>query len=144
MHRNRKLRNYFIYPEFQFKFILLIMAISLVAPVILLGFQLNLFRTQIQNGQMMNLPPTHPYFVFYDLFQSQSLLMFAVAVGISFVMSIVLGIFVSHRVAGPMVKLKKHFEVIAQDKKNDAPVNFRENDFFKEVAEAYNLKFKNR
>ncbi len=141
MSKNRKFKNYLIYPQFQWNFILLIMGISLVAPVIMLVFQLNLFRTQIQSGQMMNLPETHPYFVFYNLFQNQSLLIFAIAVAISFVISFLLGLVLSHRVAGPIIKLKKHFDLVAEDEKNDGPVVFRENDYFKEVAESYNLKF---
>ena len=55
-----------------------------------------------------------------------------------------LGIVISHRVAGPMVKLKKHFENVAQDPEKDSPVHFRDNDFFKEVCAAYNLRFEKK
>lgn len=117
------------------------MGVSLVAPVILLGFQLTLFHQQMNDEYVVNLPESHPYIVFHNLFQEQSIMVFMMALGISFIISFVLGVVISHRVAGPLVKLRKHFENVAADQQNDTTVHFRENDFFKEVATAYNLKF---
>ena len=142
MNKNRKFKNFFIYPEFQFKLIFVIIGIALIAPLILLVFQYLSFREQIKNGQMMNLPDTHPYFVFYRQFQEQSLTLFGITMLVSFIICFILGIVISHRIAGPLIKLRKHFEQIALDEKNDKPISFRENDYFKELAESYNLKFK--
>lgn len=144
MQKNRKLKNYIIYPEFQWKLILLLMGVSLVAPVLLLSFQMLLFHQQLNSAYVIDLPESHPYLVFTNLFQEQSINIFFIAIAISFVVSFVLGVVISHRVAGPMVKLKKHFENVGEDKLNDTTVQFRENDFFKEVALAYNLRFKDR
>lgn len=144
MNKNRKLRNYFIYPQFQLKLIAIIMAISLLAPVIIFAFQSFSFNQQIKNGQMMNLSENHPYFVFYKEFQSETLFVFAVSVAINFVFAFVIGLVVSHRIAGPLVKLKKHLNHVSQENEKDHPVYFRDGDFFRDVAEAYNLRFKKK
>ncbi|MGZ3691766.1 MAG: hypothetical protein ACXVAX_09690 [Pseudobdellovibrio sp.] len=141
MQRNRKLRNFVIYPEFQKKLILIIMNIAFIAPVIIYAFQTLAFRQQIKNGQMMNLPETHPYFIFYNEFQRNTLNVFMISVGISFLLSLIIGLVISHRIAGPLLKLKQHFEAVAQDPANDKPIKFRDNDFFKDLADSYNLKF---
>lgn len=144
MQYSRKLKNYLIYPQFQWKLIFLFMGVSLVAPVLLLTFQLFLFHRQLNDAYVASLPDSHPYLVFLNLFQEQSILVFMIALSISFVISFVLGVLISHRVAGPLVKLKKHFENVGQDSLNDTTVQFRNNDFFKEVAAAYNLRFEKK
>ncbi len=141
-NKNRKLRNFIIYPQFQVRLIIIIMAISLLAPVIILTFQLYSFHQQIKNGQMMNLPETHPYFVFYNEFQEKSIFAFGVAVAVSFCCALFIGLVVSHRIAGPLVKLRRHLEAVGQDPSQDKALQFREGDFFRELADAYNTKFK--
>lgn len=120
------------------------MGVALVAPVILLTFQLSLFYQQLNDPYVRALPESHPYLVFHNLFQEQSILVFVVGISISFVISFVLGILISHRVAGPLVKLRKHFENVAQDAQNETSVHFREGDLFKDVATAYNLRFEKK
>lgn len=120
------------------------MGISLVAPVILLTFQLSVFYQQLNDPYIKALPESHPYLVFRDMFQEQSILVFAIGISISFIISFVLGILISHRVAGPLVKLKKHFENVAVDMQNETSVHFRDGDFFNEVASAYNLRFEKK
>ena len=144
MHENRKFKNYLIYPQFQWRLILLMMGVSLVAPVILLSFQLSVFYQQLNDPYVKALPESHPYLVFHNMFQEQSIFVFIVGISISVLISFILGIFISHRVAGPLVKLKKHFENVATDVQNETSVHFRDGDFFKEVAHAYNLRFEKK
>jgi hypothetical protein len=141
-NKNRKIRNFFIYPQFQTRLIIIIMAISLLAPVIILSFQIFSFNQQIKNGQMMNLSETHPYFTIYYQFREQSIYAFSIAVAVSFACAFLIGLVVSHRVAGPLVKLRKHLETVGENPGKDEPLKFREGDFFRELADAYNTKFK--
>ena len=120
------------------------MGVSLVAPVILLSFQLSVFYQQLNDPYVKALPESHPYLVFHNMFQEQSILVFAIGISVSLVISFLLGILISHRVAGPLVKLKKHFENVANDIQNETSVHFRDGDFFKEVAHAYNLRFEKK
>lgn len=120
------------------------MGVSLVAPVILLSFQLSVFYQQLNDPYVKALPESHPYLVFHNMFQEQSILVFAIGISVSLVISFILGILISHRVAGPLVKLKKHFENVASDIQNETSVHFRDGDFFKEVANAYNQRFEKK
>lgn len=118
------------------------MTLSLVAPLVILIFQMMTFQQQINSGHMMNLPEAHPYFVFYNEFKQKALDAFLIALGISFSLTFVVGLLISHRIAGPLVKLKKHFENVAENQAHDGAIHFRDHDFFTELARAYNLKFK--
>jgi hypothetical protein len=52
----------------------------------------------------------------------------------------ILGILYSHRIAGPLYRLKKHMDAIAAGEEA-RPLFFREGDFFQEIPEAYNSHF---
>lgn len=118
------------------------MGISLLAPVIIFAFQTLSFHQQIKNGQMMNLSENHPYFVFYNEFQDKTLFVFGISLILNFFFAFIIGLVLSHRIAGPLVKLRKHLVKIADPNEKDHPVYFRDGDFFKEIADAYNLRFK--
>ena len=120
------------------------MAISLLAPLIIFSFQTYSFAQQIKNGQMMNLPESHPYFVFYNEFQEKTMFVFMISVGVSFLLAFVVGLVVSHRIAGPLVKLKNHLQKVANIEEKDHPIYFREGDFFRDIADTYNLRFNNK
>jgi sensor histidine kinase YesM len=141
MVTQRRLKNLLIYPQFQLKFIAIICSISLIAPVLIYFFQYLAFQDQIKNGQMMNLAEGHPYFVFYYDFIKRAFTVLLITLGVSFFASFVIGIFVSHRIAGPLIKMRKHFEGIAKGDFEEHAIYFRDKDYFKELAEAYNLKF---
>ncbi|MCC2679645.1 MAG: hypothetical protein K0R29_2221 [Pseudobdellovibrio sp.] len=116
---------------------------SVVPLVILFVFQLRLFNEQIKSGQLSELPETHPYFVFMNTFQSQFMNMFGLAVLASVITCFILGVIVSHRVAGPLVKITDHFDRIADGTEEDKEIKFREGDFFHDLAKSYNKRLKN-
>ena len=138
----RSFKNYFIYPSFQWKVILMFMLVSVVSPLILVFFQLQMFNEQMKSGELSELPESHPYFVFLKSFQDQFLVMFGFSVLASFVVCLVLGVFVSHKVAGPLVKIRNYFDRVGDGLEEEKEINFREGDFFQDVATAYNKKFK--
>lgn len=47
------------------------------------------------------------------------------------------GIFLSHKIAGPLFKLRKFLKNLGENQSNDK-LYFRDGDYFKEVAEDYN------
>ncbi len=141
MRESRQFKNYFIYPSFQWKVIVLFMLVSLISPLILVFFQLQLFQEQMKSGELSNLPDTHPYFTFLKSFQEQFLVMFGFSVLASFVICFFMGLLVSHKVAGPLVKIRNYFDRVG-DGEPEKEISFREGDFFQDVAAAYNRKFK--
>ncbi len=141
MEKQRSLKNVLIYPEFQLRLITIISVISLIAPLLIYFFQYSAFQDQIENGQMMNLSEAHPYYVFYFDFQQRMLTVLFTTLLISFLTSLIVGLYVSHRIAGPLIKMRKHFEAIGRGDYEDHAIYFRDRDYFKDLAQSYNLKF---
>ena len=98
------------------------------------------FQRLRNQAQAAGLQSDHVYFQFIRDRQAElnfiSGLTFLLVLCIVFVVGLIL----SHRVAGPMHRLKKHFEMQAATELL-SPVAFRNGDYFQEVAEAYNLQF---
>ena len=141
MHTQRRLKNFLVYPEFQLRIITIISSISLVAPLLIYFFQYAAFQDQIENGQMLNLSEAHPYYVFYYDFQQRMLTVLFTTLLFSFFLSVLVGLYVSHKIAGPLLKMRRHFEAIGRREVDEHPIYFRERDYFKDLAFAYNSKF---
>jgi hypothetical protein len=74
--------------------------------------------------------------------------LFGIAAGVILITSTIAGVLFSHRIAGPIYKLQKHFNGTAKSH-GYSEVRFRKGDFFQELADAYNnhlpnSKVKNR
>ena len=76
---------------------------------------------------------------YHEFFQSWSAMMFLMAVGlVLFLVCVgILALLYSHRVAGPVYRIKRCMEMLADDQPV-ADVRLRRNDEFKELAEAFN------
>lgn len=84
------------------------------------------------------LPPLHPVVQALDLQRENLISTFVIVALFSALVVISFGLAFSHRAAGPMVKLKRHLSQVVQGETLE-DVQFRQDDFFKEVAEVFNL-----
>jgi hypothetical protein len=127
-----------VYPQFQ------LILISVNSILILGSFGLTLweasrtFKEFQQIGQTIRLPENHAYFKLID-FQASSLysnmiLAFFAAIALSAVVTLVL----SHRLAGPIVRLRSYFLDIAKTGKVRGALNFRHGDYFGDLPTAVN------
>lgn len=126
-----------INPKFQLSFMahMAVMALFVVG-VIFFANQL-FFNEFHQQGRALGLPPEHVFYQFLNEQQRTMNWIFGLtAFGVTGVIS-VMGLYLSHRVAGPMYRLLRHFEA-SSDGEKAAQVKFRERDYFQEVAEACN------
>jgi methyl-accepting chemotaxis protein len=130
-------KSYLINPAFQWRFVTFMLAIALVTILVFYAANLYFFLNFIGIGRELNLPPDHALFRFIA---EQRRTMNIIFVATSFVAGIVIvggGILLSHRVAGPLHRLRGHLDRVAES--GDAkPVIFRKGDFFPELAEACN------
>lgn len=83
------------------------------------------------------LPATHPVLQALDLQKENLISTFVIVALFSALVVISFGLAFSHRAAGPMVKLRKHLTQVVQGETLE-DVQFRQDDFFKEVAEIFN------
>ncbi len=140
--RPRIRSNLLVYPQFQMALILVNILISI------LTFGINLFQTSrafdrfYELGHSIQLAPDHAFFKLIELqgnrVYSYMIWSFLIAIGISCLMMTLL----SHRLAGPIVRLRSYFRDIAAKGKIQSELKFREGDFFSDLPEAINSALK--
>lgn len=140
--RTHKRKVYLINPRFQLTFVGYFMFFSIMAAVIYYVSIVIFFRKFAAIGMEVGLPADH---VFFKFISDQQHTMDIIFLATSIVMVLALcigGILLSHKVAGPVYRLSKHFketppgEMISE-------VKFREGDFFPELPVAINDFLKN-
>ncbi len=133
---NRR-KKYLINPKFQYRFILATL-IPNVASLVLFYVMIDLYFIKlIRDGKDLGLPEEHPYFM---LLRDQSLLMnkvFIVVAICTTLFFLIWGVIFSHKIAGPLYRLRAHFDENAGSREM-RKLSFRPGDFFLEIPEAYN------
>jgi len=134
-------RSFLINPSFQYRFMAWIGALG-VSVVMLMHLSHSWFFYQLKKQAVQaGVPPAHPFYSFIsDRQEEMGWIALACFLGI-LVVSAVFGLVLSHRIAGPMYRLRRHFETVAKTGVH-TPLKFRDHDFFLEIPEAYNLQFK--
>lgn len=95
-----------------------------------------------QQGVALGLPADHIFFQFIRSQQIQMNWIFALTATLVAVAISIWGLLMSHRVSGPLYRLKIHLEKMTASG-NLSPVKFRDKDYFPELAESFN-KFMTR
>lgn len=135
-----------INPRFQLRLIGWMWITSVLTVAVFYGSLSYFFWSFTQRGVTLGLPSHHVFFEFMREQQVQMNWVFLVTAILVWVVILIIGWVVSHRVAGPLHRLMKHFQDVA-DGKTINDVTFRTNDYFSEVAESYNRQlsyFRNR
>jgi hypothetical protein len=136
-----KRRVLLINPKFQLQFMAWSASTTVIAVLVMHAAHLWFFRNLRNLALQSGLPENHVFFQFIRDRQSElNLITLVTFVGLTILLS-VFGLFFSHQIAGPMYRLRKHFEEVGRTGKH-TPLKFREGDFFQEIPEAYNLQFK--
>lgn len=133
----RALKNYLIYPKFQLSLVIIGILISALT-FFILSFEINQsFNYLTSIGQQLNFKSDSGYFKLLDS-QKNILTKNLIFVGlISAVISSIISIYISHRIVGPIYRLRKYF----QDAKTEGvktPLKFRDNDYFEDLPETIN------
>jgi len=137
-------KQYIIFPKFQ---LVLIAVNSIVYLTILLfiGLQSYLaFQSLKHMGVAAQLDSTHPYYRFLDLQASTVYSHLTLAFLVGFLVSTLVTIYYSHKLAGPLVRLNKFFsdirslDVRTQDPNSVRPLNFRKGDYLADLAPVIN------
>jgi hypothetical protein len=134
-------RNFLINPKFQLSFLGYTLGVSVATIAIFYLADAYFFWKFRQLGQGLGLPSNHVFFQFLDEQKSAKDVYYAITAGVAFAFLTVCGLLLSHRVAGPLYRLRKHLDMVAEGK-TVSDVRFRKGDYFPEVADAYNLQMK--
>lgn len=138
--RNRRLfPQILIYPKFQ------LMLVAAQTGVLATGFALIALEARKSysilraTGADVNLPAGHPYFDFVEMQASTVYSHLAWAFVVVFALSTIATLFLSHRLAGPIVRLTRYFEQIRDERAvPEYALKFRDGDFFEELPAVVN------
>ena len=127
----RKFKNMFINPKFQLRFLGWFVGIFLFTNVTLYSTTFLFYYRLKEKALNVGIPNGHIFFKFLNdqkedldqLFIGLSIVNFLILIGVTFL--------ISHRIAGPIFKLKK---MLAEDNQDSEEFKLRETDFFQELA----------
>jgi hypothetical protein len=136
---NRKKSSILINPKFQWTLIGYASAVAVLILIAVYGLFSFGFHEFTLIGAQAGLPADHVYFQFIKMQEGtfhRVLLVLALVVALILVVG---GLVVSHKIAGPVYRMKKEFT----EMQNKTPVelkkiHFRKGDFFPELADTYN------
>jgi sensor histidine kinase YesM len=135
--RPYKRKVYLINPKFQIRFILYFFGLLLINTVTYYSMVYISFEKFNQQGAEAGLPSGHIFYRFIEqqfsffnvAFLSFTVLMFAIF--------LVTSLLISHKISGPLYRLRKNLDEMAE-KKELFDIKFRDKDFFQEIPESFN------
>jgi len=130
-----------INPRFQVMFMSYMVVMTAVAIGIFYGANVYFFNEFRQMGMALGLPGDHVFFQFLTEQRTRMNVIFGVGSLCAFGALSLSGLFLSHRVAGPLYRLNKHMKDVAAGR-TLRDVKFRKKDFFPELADSYNDQLK--
>ena len=98
------------------------------------------YANLLNEGVSAQLDPDHPYFGFVKYQSGMVYSYLGIAFFIAFLLSTIASIYISHKVAGPIVRLRGHFRRISEGAAIEK-VAFRKGDFFSDLPEEINKAF---
>jgi hypothetical protein len=137
MHKNRKLKNYLVFPKFQLTLVGVNLFIMTVCYGLVFYQVYDSFAHLTQVGVRLKLPADSAFFKLIDHQQNAIQSKLILAAAISYLVSFVLTVIISHRVSGPLFRLKSYF-IDMKENGYSKDLNFRDNDYYSELPEVIN------
>jgi hypothetical protein len=134
-------KNFLINPRFQLKFLAYTIGVAIFAIAAFYASDAYFFYKFRELGKGLGLPDDHVFFEFLAERKAQKNVYYAVTATSVIGILTVWGVLMSHRIAGPMYRLRKHLNSVATGETKE-DVRFRTGDYFSEVADAYNMQMK--
>lgn len=133
-------KKFLINPRFQISVIKQMVALTCVVLAIFYGANSYHFWSLKQQGLKIGLNPGHVFFKFVAEQRATMDLFFLVTSLLTLIAIVGFGMLLSHRVAGPLHRLKRYLDECVANDESLPLLKFRENDYFPEVADAVNLR----
>lgn len=131
-------RKILIYPKFQ----LSLVAVNIVTMLAVLGaieYQIMSAINEMQDiTGSTSLAPEHLYNRFIEYQMSVIYSGLGLYLAIAFILSCGFTLFISHRLAGPLVRMQKYFKEIEANGSIQHPLKFRKGDFLQELPVSIN------
>jgi len=126
----RQLKNILINPKFQLKLLSYFVILFFITTISLYSTTFLFFYRMKEKALNVGIPDGHIFFTFLGN-QKQGLdMLFVGLAAFNFILLIGIGFIISHRIAGPIFKLKKQLGQLPDDSED---FRLRETDFFQEL-----------
>ena len=137
----KKIRwNLLIYPRFQIS-LLLLNLVNTLAQLLVVAFLFFQSMNKLSSmGKAAQLPEGHAYFQFLSLHETTILKYLLCAGIIGGIFSTIFNLILTHKISGPIIRLKSHLKEIAEGKKVES-LKFRKGDFFTDLPKLVNDAF---
>ncbi len=140
---NRKVMHLLIYPRFQIVLLLAHIIVS-IATLLIVRFKSNeVFQRLITMGEKTNLPKEHAYFTFIENSKQMMDINLNWALAFSVFLTILSSLYLSHKVVGPIHRLRSYFKAII-DGKPQGDLKFRSGDYFQDLPDIINEGLKKK
>lgn len=134
--------QFLINPEFQLSLIALISMLAVFIIIIFYGAVWFFFYQLNQKGVDMGLPAQHVYFQFLSSLLMKMNIIMAITFIFVFIAVFIFGLLISHKIAGPMYKLKstlvRRSKLDPNHEEMFKDIYFRHGDYFIDVQNAVN------
>ena len=133
--KERSLSNILINRPFQLKLMGYFILLFIITTACLYSTTFLFFWNMKNKGLNVGIPEGH---VFYQFLMNQKHdldMLFIGLASFNFVLLLTVGFIISHRIAGPIHKMKMHLQ---DPNLKSEPLQFRQNDFFKELGPIVN------
>lgn len=137
----RKIRNYLIFPKFQLTLVFFNLLVMTVSLGLIYRQITDSFAQIIDVAQRIGVPEGAAYFDVMAQHQELILSKLYIAAAIIYILCFVGTVMISHRVAGPIYRLKQHLIQTVKTGKADT-LHFRKGDFYGDLPELVNQAFK--
>lgn len=131
----RSLKNYLILPAFQMKFIGYFIGLFIISSMCFYSAIYLFFYNLKSKALAIGVPKGHVFFLYIDNQQYDLNQFLIYLVIVNFLLLLIVGIAISHRVAGPLYKMKNYLTSIQPDSDD---FKLRQKDFFKELEPVVN------
>lgn len=137
MKKKFKRRQFLVNPTFQFRIMGWMTLISLT-PVFVFFAAHHYFFWQLEKlGLDIGLDPQHVYYKFLAVQSQKLFIIFIICSILTCACVLFLGLILSHRIAGPIHRLKSYLRDFHKNEQNH-PLSFREGDYFGELPAIVN------
>ncbi|MCC7441010.1 MAG: hypothetical protein IT285_05235 [Bdellovibrionales bacterium] len=134
-----KRRWLLINPRFQLIMLAYSVGLAALAIGIFYGANLLFFSDFYAKGESLGLPRDHVFFQFIDMQKGRMNWIYVLTSLVVLGTMCIAGLIMSHRVAGPLYRMRNHMTAVA-DGKTTADLTFRKGDFFQELPGLYNAQ----
>ncbi len=142
-NKENRRKNFLIHPSFQKSFLRHILFLNFIICSIFYSAQCYFFWKLSDLGRSAGFPEDHVFFKFVEAQRGSLNFIFILTVMIVSSLLMVLALFYSHKIAGPLCRLHQYMMDFANGKVS-SPLHFRKSDYFVELADSTNTCLKNK